>query len=79
VKQFTLFLSPHHIYSKRQKAEGRRQKAEGRRQKAEGRRQTGDESEDRGQKVSYWYVVVSAVKSVLTFMATAIKKLICTP
>jgi hypothetical protein len=37
--------------------------AEGRRQKAEGR----------GQKVYYWYVAVWAVKSVLTFMATAIK------
>ncbi len=36
--------------------------AKGRRQRAEGR----------GQKVYYWYVVVSAVKSVLTFMATAI-------
>src|SRR5919199_1049565 len=29
-------------------------------------------SEDRGQKVDYCYVVVSATKSVLTFMATAI-------
>lgn len=29
-------------------------------------------AEGRGQKVYYWYVVVSAVESVLTFMATAI-------
>ncbi len=29
-------------------------------------------AEGRGQKVYYWYVVVSAPKSVLTFMATAI-------
>ncbi len=34
---------------------------------AKGRRLQG-----RGQKVYYWYVVVSAVKSVLTFMTTAI-------
>jgi Flp pilus assembly protein TadB len=58
---------------RRQKAEGRRQKAEGRRQKAEGRRQ---KAEGRRQKaegfyVYYWYVVVWAVKSVLT-LATAI-------
>ncbi len=26
----------------------------------------------RGQKLHYWYVVVSAIQSVLTFMATAI-------
>jgi CheY-like chemotaxis protein len=30
-------------------------------------------AEGKGQKVYYWYIVVSAVRSVLTFMATAIK------
>jgi hypothetical protein len=28
--------------------------------------------EGKGQKVYYWYLVVSAIKSVLTFMVTAI-------
>jgi hypothetical protein len=39
------------------------QRAEGRGQKAEGRRQ---------KVYYYWYVVVLAVRAVLTFMATAI-------
>jgi hypothetical protein len=38
------------------------------------KRQTGAlvRTEGRGQKLYYWYVVVSAVRSVLTFMATVI-------
>jgi hypothetical protein len=31
-------------------------------------------AEGRGKKVYYWYVFVSGVRSVLTFMATAISK-----
>ncbi len=31
-----------------------------------------DIAKGRGQKVYYWYVVISAITSVLTFMATAI-------
>jgi hypothetical protein len=49
-------------------AKGRGQRAEGRGQRAEGR---GQRAEGRRQKVYYWYVVVWAVRSVLTFMATA--------
>jgi hypothetical protein len=55
-------------------AKGRSQRTEGKRQRAEGR---GQRAEGRGQRaesfyVYYWYVVVWAVKSVLTFVATAI-------
>ncbi len=56
-------------YSRGQKAEGTRQRAQGRGQRAEGTRQRAE-----GFYVYYWYVVVSAVKSALTFMATAISK-----
>jgi hypothetical protein len=52
---------------RRQEAEGRRQKAEGRRQEAGGRRQKAG-----GYYVFYWYVVVRAVQSVISFMATGI-------
>jgi hypothetical protein len=51
-----------HARGKRQKARGKRQKARGKRQEARGKR----------QKLIIWFVVVSAVTSVLTFVATAI-------
>ncbi len=57
------------MYSRRQRAEGRRQRAEGRGQRAEGKRQRTE-----GFYVYYWYVVVWAVKSVLSFMATGIRE-----
>jgi hypothetical protein len=40
--------------------------------KAEGSKAEGTGVHTRRQKLYYWYVVVSAVRFVLTFMATAI-------